>query len=229
MQFLMDALGEDGQYIARLLTAMLLGGLIGLERQTRGRSAGLRTNILVCLGSAATVVAFDKLARDMGLDSESVIRMDPARVAAGVITGIGFLGAGTIVKSKDFVRGLTTAASIWVVSAVGVTAGLGQYRIATSLTILVLITLFALHRLPLKADRYSSIRLGWQGDLQLLEGVIERLVSHNVHINHRSMTRQPQTQKCRVTLYVRFRDEKRGFVAFNELQDDQRFDEVSWS
>ena len=229
MQLLLDVLGPDGTYVLRLIVAMVLGGLVGLERQTRGRSAGLRTNILVCLGSAGTVVAFQKLSSDLGLDATSVVRLDPARAAAGVITGIGFLGAGTIVKSKDFVRGLTTAASIWVVSAVGVTVGLGEYAIAVTLTILVLVTLFALHRLPLTSDRYSSIHLGWKGELAILDGVLDKLHGHGVHINHRSMTRHPQTEKCRVTLYVRFRDEKRGFLAFDELQDDERFDEVSWS
>jgi putative Mg2+ transporter-C (MgtC) family protein len=107
---LLDAISRDGVFVVRLLVAMVLGGLVGMERQTRGRAAGLRTNILVCLGAAGIIVAFQKLSMDFNMGAESVIRMDPARAAAGVITGIGFLGAGTIVKSKDFVRGLTTAA-----------------------------------------------------------------------------------------------------------------------
>ena len=102
--------------------------------------------------------------------------MDPARVAAGVITGIGFLGAGTIVKSNDFVRGLTTAASIWVVSAIGVTVGLGEYVIAVALTLLVLLALYALHRLPIHGDHYFSLHLKWTGDLGLLSEVIAQLL-----------------------------------------------------
>ena len=119
MNYFWEALSGDGVFVVRLLVAMVLGGLVGMERQSRGRAAGLRTNILVCLGAAAIIVAFQKLSSEFSMGAESAIRMDPARAAAGVITGIGFLGAGTIVKSKDFVRGLTTAASIWVVSAIG--------------------------------------------------------------------------------------------------------------
>ncbi len=124
---LLDIVKNDGVFVLRLVVAMVLGGLVGMERQSRGRPAGLRTNILVCLGSAAIIVAFQKLSMEFNVGAESAIRMDPARAAAGVITGIGFLGAGTIVKSSDYVRGLTTAASIWVVSAIGVTVGLGEY------------------------------------------------------------------------------------------------------
>jgi putative Mg2+ transporter-C (MgtC) family protein len=225
----LELLSNDWVYLARLMAALVLGGLIGLERQSRGRAAGLRTNILVCVGSAAVIVAFQKLSVEMGLGAESAIRMDPARAAAGVITGIGFLGAGTIVKSKDFVRGLTTAASIWVVSAVGVTVGLGEYIIATFLTLLVLVTLFALHRLPIQSDQYSSLHLTWNGDLTLLDEVSEQLQAERIQIKHTSVTRQPKTGKCRVTLNIRFRDPEPKISTFNNLQKDTRFDEVTWT
>ena len=137
MDYLYDILNiivTDKEFIIRLVIAVILGALVGFERQSRGRSAGLRTNILVCLGSAAIVVAFEKLILGLNLDSGSIIRMDPARVAAGVITGVGFLGAGSIIKNSNFVRGLTTAASIWIVSAIGITVGLGEYTLAVFLT-----------------------------------------------------------------------------------------------
>ena len=124
MESVINTFSNDWNYIVRLLVAMVLGGLVGFERQKRGRSAGLRTNILVCIGSAAIIITFQKLSSEIGYNADSLLRMDPARAAAGVITGIGFLGAGTIIKSQDFILGLTTAASIWVVSAVGVTIGL---------------------------------------------------------------------------------------------------------
>ena len=112
MSYSLEVLSVNGVFALRLVVAMLLGGLIDVERQTRGRAAGLRTNILVCLGSAAIIIAFQKFSMELNVGAESIVRMDPARVAAGVITGIGFLGAGTIIKTNDFVRGLTTAASI---------------------------------------------------------------------------------------------------------------------
>ncbi len=84
MEKLLDLIGNEGIFVGRLLLAMLLGGLVGIERQTRGRSAGLRTNILVCLGSAAIIVAFQKFTLDFHMGAESAIRMDPARAASGV-------------------------------------------------------------------------------------------------------------------------------------------------
>lgn len=228
MENVLSSISNDGVFVVRLFTAMILGGVVGLERQSRGRSAGLRTNILVCLGSAAVIVAFQKLYLDGDPGVESAIRMDPARAAAGVITGIGFLGAGTIVKSKDFVRGLTTAASIWVVSAVGITVGLGEYTIAVTLTLLVLLTLFLLHRIHVGQDQYAPLELAWCGELTVLDEVIERLEQGRIQIKHRSLTRQPNTRQCRAILHLRYRDEIPVSTVFNSLQEDARFEEVTW-
>jgi putative Mg2+ transporter-C (MgtC) family protein len=213
----------------RLLVAMVLGASVGLERQMRGRAAGLRTNILVCLGSAAIIVAFEKLSSEFNVGAESAIRMDPARAAAGVITGIGFLGAGTIVKSRDFVRGLTTAASIWVVSAIGVTTGLGEYVIAIVLTFLVLVSLYVLHRLPITGDHYFPLNLKWTGDLALLNEVTDQLQNEGVLIKNRSVIRQPKTGSCHVTLVLRMREEGADTKIVDRLQADERFDEVGWN
>jgi putative Mg2+ transporter-C (MgtC) family protein len=213
----------------RLLVAMVLGAFVGLERQTRGRAAGLRTNILVCLGSAAIVVAFQKLSIEFDAGADSAIRMDPARAAAGVITGIGFLGAGTIVKSDNFVRGLTTAASIWVVSAIGVTVGLGEYAIAAVVTILVLVALYVLHRIPVRGDHYFPLNLQWTGDLGLLNELVDRLKNEGVQIKSRSVHRQPKTGRCQVTLVLRLRKEEVENEIIETLQADERFDEVGWN
>lgn len=229
MAFVLDIVGDDWVYVLRLLVAMVLGGLVGIERQTRGRSAGLRTNILVCLGSAAIIVAFQKLSLEFNVGAESAIRMDPARAAAGVITGVGFLGAGTIVKSNDFVRGLTTAASIWVVSAIGVTVGLGEFVIAIVLTLLVLVALYVLHCLPIKGDHYVSLELKWTGDLSLLAEVTDQLGHEGVQIKNRSVVRQPKTKCCQVGLVLRMRQREKGNAMLERLQEDERFDEVGWS
>lgn len=228
MDKILDILASDGVFMIRLVVAMVLGGLIGLERQTRGRAAGLRTNILVCIGSAAVIVAFQKLSIETTLGAESVIRMDPSRVAAGVITGIGFLGAGTIIKSSDFVRGLTTAASIWVVSAIGVTVGLGEYPIAVVLTFLVLVALYVLHRLPVRGDQYFSLHLKWIGDLGLLDEVTDQLQQVQLHIEHRSISRQPNTGKCNVTFVLLVRKKDSIKTVLDRLQNDNRFEEVGW-
>lgn len=224
-----EMISHDGVFVMQLLLAMVLGGLVGMERQIRGRAAGLRTNILVCLGSAAVIVAFQKLSLEFNVDAESAIRMDPARAAAGVITGIGFLGAGTIVKSNDFVRGLTTAASIWVVSAIGVTVGLGEYVISIALTLLVLATLYVLHCLPIRGDHYFALQLKWTGDLDLLGEVIAQLREDRAHIVSRSVVRHPNTGECSVTLELRIRSRDQDMRILGRLQQDARFDEVGWS
>jgi putative Mg2+ transporter-C (MgtC) family protein len=109
-----------------------LSALIGFERERHGRPAGLRTHVLVAIGSALVLVLGQAFMSYRGVTpgSDAILRIDPGRLAAGVITGIGFLGAGTIIRTGDWVRGLTTAASLWFVAAVGVVAGAGYYVVA---------------------------------------------------------------------------------------------------
>ena len=127
----------------RLLLAVVLGGLIGFERESHNRPAGFRTHILVCSGSALIMmVSAYGFTGQIGAGFEA----DPGRIAAGVVTGIGFLGAGTILQQRGSVRGLTTAASIWVVSGVGLAVGIGFYLGAVITTALVLISLLLLRR-----------------------------------------------------------------------------------
>lgn len=128
----------------RLLAAVVAGGLIGFERSFHGRAAGLRTHTLVCM-SSALLVLLSIYSQELGLggDSESV-RADPMRIAQGIMTGIGFLGAGVILKSAATVRGLTTAASIWVTAAIGIVVGSGFFYGAALATVITLVTLIVL-------------------------------------------------------------------------------------
>lgn len=134
---------SDYQIVVRLVLSAFFSGLIGLERQIHRRAAGLRTHILVSVGSTlimlTSIYIFD-IYKDK-------VPLDPARIAAGVITGIGFLGAGTIIRYGEEVRGLTTAASLWVVAGVGLAVGCGFYTAALAATALVLLVLFVLRRL----------------------------------------------------------------------------------
>ena len=131
----------DLQMIVRLLLTLVLSGLIGLERQVHRRDAGLRTHILVALGSCLIMLT-SLYVFDIYKDQ---VTLDPVRIAAGVVTGIGFLGAGTIIREPDGVRGLTTAASLWVVAGIGLAVGVGFNRIAIYTTVLVLVVLHFLH------------------------------------------------------------------------------------
>jgi putative Mg2+ transporter-C (MgtC) family protein len=123
--------------ILRILLSALFGGLVGIEREVHGCTAGLRTHILVSIGSAL----FMMTSVIVGISYGHVGETDPSRIAAGVVTGIGFLGAGAIIRYGSSIRGLTTAASIWAVSAIGLASGAGMYEAAGVTTFVVLVIL----------------------------------------------------------------------------------------
>ena len=137
---------SDVELVTRLLTAALLGGILGFEREMRNKSAGLRTNILIAIGSALfTLMSYELAAGVQGAD--------PGRLAAQIVTGIGFLGAGAIIRRDEGVLGLTTAATVWVNAAVGVAAGGGEYHLAFLATAVTVAVLLVLHPIEAAIDR----------------------------------------------------------------------------
>src|SRR6266705_1521095 len=143
-------MGQDELVIVgRVLLALVLGGLIGMERTLHGRAAGFRTHALVCLASALLMMAAVYQGRWMSTNVVGTITIDPTRTAQGIMTGIGFLGAGVIFKEGLTVRGLTTAASIWITAAIGIQVGIGFYFVAVlgaAATLVVLAFFLALER-----------------------------------------------------------------------------------
>ncbi len=133
MQQYMDLLKDFSGDIITLLVALVLGGLVGIQREVSGHEAGFRTNTLVCVGSA--------LAMLVSIHMHEAYGGDAGRIAAQVISGIGFLGAGTIIRTGLTVRGLTTAAGLWVMACVGLTAGAGLYAVALAGTLCCLIVM----------------------------------------------------------------------------------------
>ena len=146
-----------GEIILKLLLAIVLGGLIGLEREFSHKPAGLRTNILICIGSAVMMILSEVMLAGKGSSAG-----DSLRIAAGAITGMGFIGAGTIIQSRGVVHGLTTASTLWAVTGLGLAIGAGYYLIGIVFTGLVILTLFVFHRvedmLPKKCQYYFEIR-----------------------------------------------------------------------
>lgn len=134
---------DDYTTVARLVLSVLLGGIIGFERQHRGKTAGLRTHILVCLGACLVAI----LSINLYSSVQGLTNADPARLAAQVVSGIGFLGAGAIMKEGPTIRGLTTAASLWVVASVGLAVGVGSLVGAVATTSLVVLALEVLPRI----------------------------------------------------------------------------------
>jgi putative Mg2+ transporter-C (MgtC) family protein len=132
------------EVLLRLVLAALFGAAIGIEREFREREAGLRTHILVSVGSALFTLVSAYGFRDFLVHGGSTVRADPTRIAAQIVTGIGFLGAGAIIRQGLSVRGLTTAATLWLVAAIGLTSGAGYYSAAVITTLVALISLWPL-------------------------------------------------------------------------------------
>ena len=133
---------SDKEVVVRLLLAVLFSGMIGMEREVSGRAAGFRTHILVCVGSALMMLTSLHLFEQY----HGITSIDPGRIAAQVVSGIGFLGAGTIIQIRDSVKGLTTAASLWAAAGIGLAVGSGFYTGAVAATAIVLGVLLFLSR-----------------------------------------------------------------------------------
>ncbi len=187
----------DFAILAHLLSALVAGSLIGLERSYRGRAAGFRTHALVCLSSSLLMLltAFQSTwLKDMPIDA---FRTDPTRMAQGIMTGIGFLGAGVIYKDGFSVRGLTTAGSIWMTAAIGILFGIGFYFpaiVATVLSLLVL-SVFRWVESRLPAETYSHLNVAFAREAAMTEIEISEFLRGQgffvVSVNYQMKTASP--------------------------------------
>jgi putative Mg2+ transporter-C (MgtC) family protein len=158
---------DDIEMILRLLAALFAGAFIGYERSFHGRPAGLRTHVLVCLASSLLMLV--SVYGDHWVRTTGESRLDPTRMAQGIMTGIGFLGAGVIVKEGINVRGLTTAASIWITAAIGVLAGVGLY-LPMVVSVILTLTVLSVFRwievkVPTQAYYYFDVKYEREGNL----------------------------------------------------------------
>jgi putative Mg2+ transporter-C (MgtC) family protein len=168
----------DQTILFRLLLASLLGGVIGLEREIHGRPAGFRTHLLVSLGSCLFVISSIQFYTRFGnFTGASPVGADPGRVAAQVVAGIGFLGAGAIIREKASIRGLTTAACLWVAAAIGLSCGIGMFGPAAVVTVLSLVSLLLLKRVEnvLARDSYVHLKI-WSDDSGGQQQHVENLI-----------------------------------------------------
>lgn len=171
---------------ARLATAVILGGLIGIERQSTNRPAGLRTHIIVCLG--ATLVMYTNIL--MCHQYKDIFSMDPTRIGAQVVSGIGFIGAGTIMKEGPTVKGLTTAATLWAVGCLGLAIGSGYIELSFIATIFMLLVLQTLGKLEEKAIKYrreAILYIEVTGEKSRLENVNKVLIDSECRVKSLSM------------------------------------------
>ena len=143
----------------RLVISCLCGAAIGIERSRRFKEAGIRTHIIVCVGAALAMIVSKHGFQDLAGILDGSRTSDPARVAAQVVSGISFLGAGVIFKNGGTIKGLSTAAGLWVTAAIGLAAGAGMYLIALFVTIVVSLMQFLTHRYAIGSDSYAANRL----------------------------------------------------------------------
>ncbi len=150
----MDDLQLLGSEIGKLLLAAFLGGIIGFEREAHGQAAGIRTNLLICVGACLMMLLslhMEELFRH--LDADSTVRLDPGRIASYAIASMGFLGAGAIIKGRGSVRGLTTAAGLWLVTGIGLAVGAGFLIPALATTVISFLVLYFIRRVKIFVSR----------------------------------------------------------------------------
>lgn len=177
------------EFVLRLFVAAMLGGVIGLEREYRAKEAGFRTHFLVALGSGLFMI-LSQFGFDDVLAHYEQVSLDPSRIASQVVTGIGFIGAGTIIFQKHVVRGLTTAAGLWVTSAIGMTAGAGMYVLSIATTVLVLLCLEALYFiLQHFGTRNITVTFSTPKE-ENIQPVLQRLRDKEIIIESYEMTRK---------------------------------------
>jgi putative Mg2+ transporter-C (MgtC) family protein len=205
--------------------------LIGMEREFREREAGFRTHLLVSLGAALFTIVGAYGFHDFLSSGASVVRADPTRIAAQIVTGIGFLGAGAIIRQGLSVRGLTTAATLWVVAAVGLAAGAGYYSAAVVTTALVLVALY-----PLRILAYKTVRRFRTEDGRLIVelpagqapgGVIDEIERTGARIESIEVSQESERRRLEFDVALPRDTAAASLVAL--IADVEHVAEVRWS
>ncbi|MBP2078952.1 MgtC/SapB family protein [Oceanobacillus polygoni] len=221
-------LGEDFLLIiTRLLVALVLSGLIGFEREVNNHSAGFRTHILVGVG-ACLMMILSLFGFSTFNEVNDNIRFDPARIPSYVISGIGFLGAGTIIVYGGTVRGLTTAASIWAVAGIGLVVGSGMYSVAIFTTLIILISLIFLNhieRIFPRSRTTTFIELVVDEKIQINQ-VVEIIENHHFPIRNVEIIRQESSLR-KVYIKTSRKDKLSLITIFEEISQLQGVKNIS--
>ncbi|MCC5910695.1 MAG: MgtC/SapB family protein [Clostridiaceae bacterium] len=222
------------ELVLRLLSATILGGIIGFEREVNNRPAGFRTHILVTLGSCLIMVLSIYGFAGYGPGG---LGGDPARLAAQVVSGIGFLGAGTILREGTNVKGLTTAASLWLSGGIGLAVGAGFYLGAFLTTILALFSLASLGLLEkrmVKLRRYSEVKVkgigrpGFIGDIGTVFGKYHVSIKNIVVENDLVQEEDEYEYNIKITFYTRIPPKLKRIELFNDLKRIEGIESVLW-
>lgn len=212
---------SDGEVILRLVLSAVAGGIVGIEREANNRPAGLRTHILVTLGSTLIMLISMYGFQGLGAGGNGG---EPARLAAQVVSGIGFLGAGTILRTGNNIRGLTTAASIWVCGGIGLAIGNGYYIGGLTTTLIVLFTLMSLGVLEKKVFKakykeliiYSKERAGLIGDIGQIMGK-NNIVIKDIKVSSADNSDEDQDYMIEIRLMVKLPSKLTNESLFDEI------------
>lgn len=211
--------GIDGDILMRIALSLVAGTLLGIERERHGRAAGLRTTLLVSLSSCVAMIVSDGFYQESFRQSgmESGWHPDPARLAAGILAGMGFLGAGVIVRQRDHVvRGVTTAASLWFASIIGLAFGAGAIGVGWIATLCALVILILLPFLESRilCDWYSDLEVSFSSAECTVQGIAEVLGSLGVRIKAVDLDENLVRKRCRATFHLKYK--RKGILVHSE-------------
>ena len=213
--------------LQRLLIITAIAGAIGYERERHGRAAGFRTHILVGIGSCLVMLTGLYLPQAVGGNPSAI---DPTRMAAQVISGIGFLGAGTILRFRTSVRGLTTAASLWAVGGIGLAVGAGFLHGAMVTGLIVMVVMFTLSPLEraMRKDWYQTLVIETIGTAHELAVIRKLLAKHDIEIRDLDITEHPGSDRVRLELQVKLLPDQSREAIVNQLMRFEHTVEAYW-
>ena len=216
----------------KLALAALVGGAIGFERETHGEAAGLRTNILVCVGACLMMLLslyMEELYRHLG-SGPSVVRLDPSRIASYAIASMGFLGAGAIITGKGSVRGLTTAAGLWLVTGMGLSIGAGYLLPVIFAAILSLGALYGLRRIKavFPRDEFTSLTLKYRGPDKPLEHIKKILAEHGISVQFVNYQHDLATDPTTYRLRLQSKENAPWGEAIKIISGTKGLEELQW-
>ena len=218
--------------VIKLIIAAIVGGIIGFERETHGQAAGLRTNVLVCTGACLLMMLslhIEHMFRAVNIN-DTVVRLDPARIASYAIASMGFLGAGAIITGKGTVKGLTTAASMWLVTGMGLAVGAGFFIPAVASVVLSLIALYGFRQIKrhLPKDEHTVLTLVFDDSNGPLEIIKEILTSREVAINFINYYLNNQQKTVTYKLRLQSRTDIPWGHLVQEMKEVKHLREISW-
>lgn len=212
---------DQWEAIIKVLISGILSGVIGFEREKHGREAGLRTMILVGMGTTIILISSFQVYYIFSNIQNPLLRLDPARIAYGVITGIGFLGAGVIIKDQRRIRGLTTAACLWFVTSISLAVGVGLYIFSVVLTLISLLILYFLKIVEKKVpiDEYGILSIKIRDDMELKNNIVNLIEKENFKILSMGIERKKEERTLDLTFTIRYRKPQRPEIIFEKISE----------